>query len=219
VGCVSGNLVLDGHTGAGFYWKYENWIRQAEARFRGMVGVTGPIYAVRRTDVAELPVDTILDDMWIPMRLRLRGRLLLLVPEAMAYDNAFDDEREFSRKARTLAGNYQLYARLPELLNPFANPSWFETLSHKLLRLVCPWALLALFALTIIALAGEEGRQSRVAWALWCLFAAKAAVLTAAALGSRGGRVGMVARSFAVLNGAAIVGLWRFVGGKQRITW
>ena len=110
VGCVSGNLMLEGVTGAGFYWRYENWIRRLEAGFRGMVGVTGPVYAVRRADVEELPPDTILDDMWIPMRLRLAGKLLLFVPEAETRDAAFGDEREFSRKARTLAGNYQLFA-------------------------------------------------------------------------------------------------------------
>src|SRR5262249_12697373 len=71
VGCVSGNLRLRGEAGAGVYWRYENWIRSSEAAFRGMVGATGPLYAVRRVDLpAELPADVILDDVWIPMRLR-----------------------------------------------------------------------------------------------------------------------------------------------------
>ncbi|WP_419604424.1 hypothetical protein [Thiolapillus sp.] len=45
-----------------------------------------------------------------------------------------------AEKVRTLAGNYQLLARLPALLVPFHNTSWFEFMSHKILRLVCPWA-------------------------------------------------------------------------------
>src|SRR6185503_16153548 len=146
VACVSGNLVLRGAGGAGAYWRYENWIRDKEARFRGMVGVTGPIYAIRRADMAELPRGIILDDMWVPMRLRLAGRRIVFAREAVALDDAFADAREYGRKVRTLAGNYQLFALLPRLLVPFANPSWFETFSHKLLRLVCPWALLVLLA-------------------------------------------------------------------------
>ena len=219
VGCASGNLMLEGATGAGFYWKYENWIRSVEARFRSMVGVTGPIYAVRRVDVAELPADTILDDVWIPMRLRLAGKLLLFVPEAEARDDAFDDEREFSRKARTLAGNYQLFARLPRLLLPFANPFWFETFSHKVLRLVCPWVLVALPLATTAALA-EAGRTGgTLAGALWSLAAAEFLLVAVAAVGSKAGRIGILARTFVVLNAAAIVGLWRFLGGRQRVTW
>ena len=219
VGCVSGNLVLEGATGAGFYWKYENWIRRHEARFRSMVGVTGPIYAVRRVDVDDLPADTILDDMWIPMRLRLAGKLLLFAPEAEAKDDAFGDGREFSRKARTLAGNYQLFARLPRLLVPFVNPSWLEIASHKLLRLLCPWALLAIPPATGAALTVLGTNAGVLVSALWCIAAVQVFFLIAAGLGPRAGRIGAVARSFVVLNAAAIVGLWRFLSGRQSITW
>ena len=219
VGCVSGNLILEGATGASFYWRYENWIRRLEARFRSMVGVTGPIYAVRRVDVADLPADTILDDMWIPMRLRLAGKLLLFAPEAIARDAAFSDDREFSRKARTLAGNYQLLARLPRLLVPIVNPSWFEFVSHKLLRLLCPWALLVIPPATAAALATPGGLADGLARALWFFAAAQVFLLIAAVLGPWAGRIGMLARSFAVLNAAAIVGLWRTLRGGQPITW
>ena len=125
-----------------------------------MVGVTGPIYVIRRSDLDEVPSDTVLDDMWIPMRLRLGGRLLLLCPEATAYDTAFGNAREFSRKARTLAGNFQLLSRMPQLLWPPANPSWFETVSHKVLRLVSPWALLLLRRLDGCG-RGTDGRPDR----------------------------------------------------------
>lgn len=219
VGCVSGSLVLEGATGAGFYWRYENWIRHVEARFRGMVGVTGPLYAVRRADVPELPVDTILDDVWIPMHLRLAGKLLLLAPDAEAREDAFGDEREFSRKVRTLAGNYQLFARLPQLLVPITNPSWFEMVSHKLLRLLCPWALLAIPPATAAALATLGADANGLAQLLWFFAATQVFFLIAAMLGPQAGRVGMLARSFVVLNAAAIVGLGRFLTGRQRITW
>ena len=46
VGCVTGNLVLEGGAGSGFYWLYENWIRTQESNFRSVVGMTGPIAAV-----------------------------------------------------------------------------------------------------------------------------------------------------------------------------
>jgi len=40
VGCVTGNLVLDGTEGSGVYWRYENWIRKQESRLGSVVGMT-----------------------------------------------------------------------------------------------------------------------------------------------------------------------------------
>jgi cellulose synthase/poly-beta-1,6-N-acetylglucosamine synthase-like glycosyltransferase len=219
VGCVSGNLVLPGTTGAGLYWRYENWIRLTEARFRGMVGVTGPIYAVRRADLDAIPEDTILDDMWIPLRLGLQGRRLLFCADAIARDAAFDDEREFGRKVRTLAGNYQVFARMPALLSPAANPAWFETFSHKVCRLLCPWGLLALFGSTAVLALERASDPGTFGILVRGAAVAEAAFLVLAVLGGRAGSAGRVARTFVVLNAAAVVGLWRHLRGRQRITW
>ena len=220
VGCVSGNLRLLGKGGAGMYWKYENAIRTAEGRFRSMVGVTGPIYAIRKADMSELPGDVILDDMWVPMRLRLRRRRILMCKEAIAYDQAFADEREFSRKTRTLAGNYQLFARMPGLLIPFVNPSWFETFSHKLLRLVGPWALVVLFVATLIVNLSPDPAWSNTAlWEIRVLAIGQGIFYLAALLGPRFGPIASLARTFVVLNVAAVVGLWRFLRRRQKVTW
>jgi len=227
VACVSGNLVLRGEAGAGAYWRYENWIRLREARFRGMVGVTGPIYAIRRADMAKLPLDVILDDMWVPMRLRLEGRTILFAEEAIAYDDAFGDKREYGRKVRTLAGNYQLFALLPALLVPFRNPSWFEIFSHKLLRLVCPFALVALLVASMSAAMTNSAEGPVMLYGLRPLLAGQAAFYLFALLGGAGGRIlgrpgsklGSLCRTFVVLNTAAVVGLWRFARGSQKITW
>lgn len=220
VGCVSGNLVLKGSAGSGAYWRYENWIRRQEGRFRSMVGVTGPIYAIRRADMSPLPEGVILDDMWVPMRLRLAGRAILFAEDAIAYDDAFGDEREFGRKVRTLAGNYQLFSLLPALLVPFKNPSWFEIFSHKLLRLVCPWALVALLITSSLAWLGAEAEApSATLYLTRALFGGQVVFYALALLGGAAGKLGTLARTFVVLNAAAVVGLWRFLRGAQKVTW
>jgi cellulose synthase/poly-beta-1,6-N-acetylglucosamine synthase-like glycosyltransferase len=212
VGCATGNLLLAGGAGAGVYWRYENWIRRQESSFRGVVGMTGPIAMMRRADFEPLPEDLILDDVWIPMRLALRGKRVAFVAEAEARDAAFEDEREFRRKVRTLAGNYQLFARIPALLVPFRNPIWFETASHKLCRLLAPWLILLLAGASLAAAAGGDGLMR-------ALVAAQAAFYAAAALGGRAGRLAGVARTFVVLNVAAVLGLYRHLAGRQRVTW
>ncbi len=220
VGCVSGNLILRGLAGAGVYWRYESFIRRAESAFRSVVGVTGPIYCIRKQDMGELPPDLILDDLWVPSRLRLAGRLILLDPRAEAYDDAFEDDRELGRKIRTLAGNYQLFLRLPRLLVPFVNPSWFETFSHKLLRLAAPWMLLALLAGSLaLALSPPDGAGGALTWGARALLAGQVAFYSLAAIGPAAGKAAAVARTFVVLNYAALAGLARFLRGRQRVTW
>jgi biofilm PGA synthesis N-glycosyltransferase PgaC len=218
VGCATGNLVLAGGAGSGVYWRYENWIREQESRFRGVVGMTGPIAMMRRADFAPLPPDIILDDVWIPMQLGMAGKRVAFVAEAEARDAAFEDDREFKRKARTLAGNYQLFARLPALLVPFANRIWFETFSHKIMRLLAPWILLWLAAVSLLG-ATSAGAPAATVALMRALLIAQALFYLAAAAGRRAGRLGGLARTFVVLNSAALVGLWRYLSGRQRITW
>jgi cellulose synthase/poly-beta-1,6-N-acetylglucosamine synthase-like glycosyltransferase len=215
IGCVSGNLLLRDEAGVGVYWRYENLIRESEARFRSMVGATGPVYVVRRDDLAPVPPNVILDDMMVPMRLRLAGRRNVFAREAIAWEEAFADGREFGRKARTLAGNFQLFALLPALLLPHG--SWFEVFSHKILRLLCPWLL----ALLLVSSTGAalEPHSLAVALGLRALVAAQLVGYLCALAGARAGRIGVVARTFVVLNWAAVVGLWRFLRDSQRVTW
>jgi len=215
VGCATGTLELEGEAGSGVYWRYERWIRAQESRFRGVVGMTGALAMVRRADLAPLPEDIILDDVWIPARLALGGRRVELVDGAQAFDTAEPDAREFRRKVRTLAGNYQLFARLPALLSPRANPQWLEVVSHKILRLAAPWLLLLLAA----ASAADAATAGPGRAAAGALLAAQAAFYAAAALGRRAGRLAGVARTFVVLNAAAVAGLGRFLAGRQRVTW
>ena len=217
VGCVSGNLVVAGAAGSGAYWRYEKFVRKQEARFRSIVGVSGSIMALRKPDLPVLPKDLILDDVFIPMRLRMQGRLILFAEEAEAYDVAFEDDREFGRKVRTLAGNYQLFALLPGLLSPLSNPSWWETISHKLLRLLCPYVLMACLLLSGGALFVETAQMSRDLAA--ALLSGQIGFYLLAVLGRRVGKLGNVARTFVVMNAAAVVGLWRFVTHGQRVTW
>ncbi|MFC3549812.1 glycosyltransferase family 2 protein [Lysobacter cavernae] len=152
VGAVSGDLVLEPATGAGhevgLYWRMEKALRADEARLGWLHGVSGAVYALRRELFEPLPAGTVLDDMWVPLHVLLAGRRVWMARTAIAYDqSSADATEEFHRKLRTLAGNWQLLARLPVLMDPTRNPVFFAWFSHKFLRLLVPWALLvALFA-------------------------------------------------------------------------
>jgi len=107
---------------------------------------------------------------------------------------------------------------MPALLVPLRNPAWFETVSHKIMRLMAPWLLLLLAGASVAgALQLRSTGAGPVALRTLCL--AQAAFYGAALLGQRAGRLAGLARTFVVLNAAAVVGLWRHLSGRQRITW
>ena len=160
VGAVSGELVLDCEAdasassageGVGAYWRYEKWLRAKESAIDSMLGTTGAIYAMRRVCWRPLPEGTVLDDVLAPMRAVLAGWRVVFEPRAQAFDvTAPSVAAESRRKTRTLAGNYQLLALEPSLLSPFRNRVWLQYVSHKLGRLVVPWALLVLLLASLV---------------------------------------------------------------------
>jgi hypothetical protein len=93
--------------------------------------------------------------------------------------------------------------------------------SHKLLRLVCPWALIALFVCSVFAALPLTmvPLELNLVWLMRALAIAQAFSYLLALLGARAGRAGVVYRTFVVLNWAALIGLWRFLTGRQKITW
>ena len=173
--------------GVGLYWRFEKWLRQRESRVHSTVGVTGAICAVRRELFRPIPAGTILDDVYWPLRVVMRGYRVVFDDRARAFDRLPGPGRdEFRRKVRTLSGNFQLLARLPAALLPWRNPVWWQFVSHKVLRLVVPWALLLILAASLpLARAGMIYRAALAAQAVFYLLGL-AGVGTAA--GSRRGR-------------------------------
>src|SRR5262245_24073251 len=139
--------------GVGLYWKYEKQIRRFESAVDSTLGATGAIYAIRRSLFRPLPADTLLDDVLTPMRVVLGGYRVVFNERARAFDRAASDaDTEARRKVRTLAGNYQILTLEPRLLLPWQNRVWLQYVSHKIGRLVVPYALLAIFfASTVLA--------------------------------------------------------------------
>ncbi len=150
VGAVSGELQLENvrtgfAQGVDAYWRYEKLIRLSESRSGSTVGVSGALYAMRRSLFEPLPSGTVFDDVLEPMRIARTGRRVVFEPLALAWDQPSQEPaEERRRKIRTLAGNFQLVQLAPWLLLPGSNPLWFRFVSHKLLRLMAPWLLLLL---------------------------------------------------------------------------
>ena len=215
VGAVSGELLLDAppdaaSDGVGIYWKIEKAVRRLESATGSVVGVTGALYAMRRELFTPLPSGTLLDDVWVPMHVARAGYRVLFEPLATARDRIFSAPgKEFSRKIRTLTGNYQLLRLAPWLLT-WHNPLLFRLISHKLLRLVVPFLLLLMLAIS----AAIPGVLYKALFLGQLLFYGLAALGTLFPACRRVKPVA-IAATFTMLNLAAALALWKFARGRK----
>jgi cellulose synthase/poly-beta-1,6-N-acetylglucosamine synthase-like glycosyltransferase len=206
VGAVTGRLVIAASasaaaTGVRGYWQFETLLRIAEGRTGSVVGATGAIYAVRRDRFVPLPPAVILDDVYLPMAVVLRGDRVVMAPAAVAFDVPSKDLRaEHRRRVRTLVGNIEMLRVMPDLLSPTRNPIFVRFVSHKLLRLLTPLLSLGL-VVSGLAAAGTVYRL------------AAAALLAVYALGALGflvpGRALAFPAAFLMLHTAGLAALFR----------
>ena len=220
VGCVSGELMLGDPTkresgrGMGLYWRIEKKIREWESASGSVIGATGAFYGIRRNLFIPLPPDVILDDVFTPMQIVKQRKRVIFEPEARAWDLPdLGSTREFARKVRTLGGNYQLVQIAPWLLTS-ANPVRFEFISHKLTRLLVPFAL-ALLLLSSLLVNGMLYRGMLIAQlAFYGLSLLAMAHLKMGPLD----RLSDAALTFVLLNTAAVVAFARFISGRK-VVW
>ena len=217
VGAVSGELHLETADGRpssealGIYWKIEKMIRRLESATGSVVGATGALFAMRRELFVPLPQGTLLDDVLTPMQVLRAGRRVLFLDSAIARDRLFvEPGKEFSRKVRTLTGNYQLLQLAPWLLSP-ENPLRFRFISHKLLRLLVPFLLAAMLASSALA----RGGVYRVALVLQLVLYVLA-LSGSLSVRLRRWRPVSIAYTFAMLNIAAAVAFYNFLRGRAR---
>jgi cellulose synthase/poly-beta-1,6-N-acetylglucosamine synthase-like glycosyltransferase len=221
IGGATGELLLDCEEqdpvdtrvgeGIGLYWKYEKWMRRNESRVWSTLGATGAIYALKRICWTPLPSGTLLDDVLEPMRAVLSGYRIVFDDRAIAYDRASADAAaESRRKTRTLAGNYQILAQEPRLLLPIVNPVWLQYASHKIGRLLAPWALVGLFASSLTLARGNT------------LFAVPLfaqgifyGLALAGAIFQQSERFGRIAFTFVMMNFSAVAGLAALRRGRE----
>lgn len=219
IGAVSGELVfVDNDKDAvnvGLYWRYEKMIRQAESRYASVPGVTGAMYLIKKQHVRPLAEDALLDDFEMPLSVLRAGERIILDGGARVFDHPAEDiQKEKARKIRTLAGNYQAFSRNAWLFVPSINPIWWQFISHKVLRLIVPYCLVALLISPLFNFHGVY---------LWFWVVQMAFYVLA--LGNLRGWVGCkrglaaVARLFVELNLAAVIGAYNFYFGAVDARW
>ena len=204
VGAVSGKLIIADSENreqdlSGIYWRYEKWIRRRLSRIDSVTGSTGCIHAIRRSLARPLPPDILLDDVYVPLSAFFSGYRVVWESKAKAFDVPASLRIEFRRKLRTQAGLYQLLGVYPQLLSR-RNRMWFDFASHKLARLLLPYALLVIAVTSL----GLPGQWASLAVATQVIFYGLAVADLVIPATSRLKRISSPARAFVVMMAAVL---------------
>ena len=221
IGAVCGRLKLFNPRRKGYeesiYWTYESCIKLYEGKWGAVMGANGGLYAIRRKLFAPLPTGTIVDDFVMAARILEQGFKVTYEADAIAYEETTEDyQKEFKRRARIAAGNFQSIALVPQLMSPASGFRAFVFWSHKLLRWCAPALMAAALAANVFLLGATLYRAILVGQVLFyaLAFAGKAEVFKGQLR-----RVASVAYYFVTMNLALAVGFWRFLRHQQGAAW
>jgi biofilm PGA synthesis N-glycosyltransferase PgaC len=195
------------------YWRYEVWVRTKHSSLYSLFNTTGCIYAMRRQLAVPLSPDIISDDAMLPLTAFFRGYRVLFEPEALAFDLPAVAGSEFRRRLRNLAGLLQVHVRMKALFTS-KNRMRLHFLSHKFSRLALPWILLSGGVSTLFFPPSTFKTAVLAAEASVVLL-----VLCDPLIPSRWvlKRIASPARTFAVMNAAALLAPAVFFISPQRI--
>lgn len=147
VGCVTGIKLCtptssSASEGEGLYLRYESWIKQSESDLGSCLGGNGQLMAVRKALFPVIPADS--DDFYVPMKVLIEdGLQVRFERHAKAWIPAAAHlSQEMRRKVRTHVALFRNLPYLKQGLNPAKSRIWWGFLSHHVLRVFVPWAML-----------------------------------------------------------------------------
>lgn len=131
--------------GEGAYVKYEMWLRQQESKLAGLVGLSGSFFAARKEVCQQWDIHSP-SDFNTALNCAQLGFRAVTAPDVLGYyQDLKDSSKEYARKIRTVIRGMTALQRHPEVLNPFRFGLFtFQVISHKLMRWLVPWFLIAL---------------------------------------------------------------------------
>ena len=135
-----------------FYWKYETFLKVQESSVASTLGGHGHLHAIRKELYPYPPPGTINDDYIIPVSVLAKGYRAVYETSAVVFEEAHE-MTGFGRRIRIMAGNFQQLREIKTLLHPLRPMSLFFFLSHKVSRLVVPFAMLAALITNLFLLA------------------------------------------------------------------
>jgi cellulose synthase/poly-beta-1,6-N-acetylglucosamine synthase-like glycosyltransferase len=224
IGCVGGRLEyvsdVGNITGSGgeAYWSYEIRLRVGESSLGSLIGVSGCLYAVRKS--AYRPIDPgLISDFAIAMKMQEQGLRTVLAPDACCYESTLEDgTRELSMRVRVGIRSLNALVRERRFLNPmkYGRFAW-QLWSHKVLRYASPFLWIGALAANIVLL------SYHVAYLV--MFVGQCAILAAGVAGfmfqDRKRDLGLLTKPYYLVltNLASLIAALRYLRGERMVVW
>ena len=224
VGCVAGRLVYvdpgDSSVGSGAksYWGYETFLKRHESRVSSLIGVSGCLYAVRRSSYVPLYHEAC-SDFIIATKMVEQGLRAVYEPRAVCTEETNRRaDKELRMRVRVITQTLSDLWRHRAMMNPLRAGFYaVELVSHKVFRYLVPLFLAAVL-LASAALAPRSPFYLLAFAGQVCFYALALAGL---ALERRGVRHRLLAlpQYFLLANVASVLAFYKFLSGERYARW
>ena len=224
VGCVAGRLIYvdpgDSRVGRGArsYWSYETFLKKHESRAGSLIGASGCLYAVRKSAYVPLYHEAC-SDFIIATKMVEQGLRAIYEPNAVCIEETNQRSgAELKMRVRVIAQTFTDLWRHRSMLNPFRSGFYaIQLLSHKVMRYLVPFFLIAIFGASMILAPGFLVYR--------VLFAAQVIGYASALLSWLLEKVGIRSRVlalpqyFVLANLASLIACYQFIRGERYARW
>ena len=205
----------------GIYWKYESNLKKIDSEFYSVVGAAGEIFSVRKKLYENIPDSVILDDFIITLTVAQKGFRVIYEPDAFAIElPSFSLTDERKRKIRIAAGGFQAIGILRALLAFWKQPKLsFLYISHRVLRwTLSPICLFLAFISNLILSLSLDGYIFKICFFFQLTFYTLALIGSIKKINTKS-KIFNIAYYFVFMNICVVLGFFRFLKGKQPVTW
>jgi len=158
VGAVTGLLCINNSRqshisrGEDIYKKYETLLRESNSRMGRVLNSDGALFAIRKNLYNPIAPERG-DDFELITRILINKHYTVFEPEAIAFEEAsITSSQEITRKIRMVSWLSQSAALLlKEMLSSLRIDLAFQLISHKFMRWLTPFFLIALFITSAMA--------------------------------------------------------------------
>jgi cellulose synthase/poly-beta-1,6-N-acetylglucosamine synthase-like glycosyltransferase len=224
VGCAAGRLIYVDKAntrvgrGARSYCGYETFLKRHESRIFSLIGVSGCLYAVRKSAYVPLYHEAC-SDFIIATKMVEQNLRAIYEPAAVCVEETNQrSDKELKMRVRVIAQTFADLWRHRAMINPFHSGFYaLQLLSHKVMRYAVPFFLVGLLLTT-----GFLASNSRLFLVRFlCQVAAYLSALCAWILERAGvhNRLMALPQYFVLSNIAALIAAYQFLRGERYAQW
>lgn len=228
VGCVGAELEYVTEEGSAIgrgnhaYWRYEKKVKEMEAAVNTLIGVSGCLYAVRRSLYRDIAPDMI-SDFVISPEIYSRRHITVYGQGVVSREKTLENAaQEFSMRVRIAVRTINALIRYGHMLNPLRYGFFsVQLFSHKVLRYLVPHLLLFMLLSSCVLAVTAGSRQLLYQFLLIPQFAVYGGALLGWLAQQRGWRIRGVHIPFYFIevNLAAFWALILYLGGERKTIW